>query len=54
MYPEQLIDRFFVRICDEHLDVPLYWQCWKLDSPTVELVTDAVSSAAAADLLRSR
>ncbi|KMO72537.1 transcriptional regulator ArgP [Mycolicibacterium chubuense] len=53
MYPEQLIDSTFVRVCDEHLDVPLYWQCWKLDSPTVDLVTDTVCSAAA-DLLRSR
>lgn len=53
MYPEQIIDESFVRICDEHLDVPLYWQCWKLDSPTVDLVTDAVC-AAAADLPRSR
>jgi predicted ATP-dependent endonuclease of OLD family len=32
----------------EHLDVPLYWQCWKLDSPLVKKVTDAVSAAAAA------
>lgn len=46
MYPEQLIDASFVRISDEHLDVPLYWQCWKLDSATVALVTDAVKSAA--------
>ncbi|MEW5812113.1 MAG: LysR family transcriptional regulator ArgP [Actinomycetota bacterium] len=46
MYPEQLIDASFVRISDEHLDVPLYWQCWKLDSTTVTSVTDAVRSAA--------
>jgi LysR family transcriptional regulator, chromosome initiation inhibitor len=38
----------FVRVSDEHLDVPLYWQCWKLDSPMVKKITDAVSSAAAA------
>lgn len=36
-----------VRISEVHLDVPLYWQSWKLDSPTVRLVTDAVRSAAA-------
>jgi LysR family transcriptional regulator (chromosome initiation inhibitor) len=37
----------FVRVADEHLDVPLYWQCWKLDSPTVDRITQAVQSAAA-------
>jgi LysR family transcriptional regulator, chromosome initiation inhibitor len=51
MYPEQLAaphmrDGSFVRIADVHLDVPLYWQCWKLDSPMVKTITDAVSSAA--------
>jgi len=53
MYPEQLIAEPFVPVADEHLDVPLYWQCWKLDSATVTLVTDAVT-AAAADLLPAR
>ncbi len=47
MYPVQLIDKSFVPIADQHLDVPLYWQCWKLDSTTVRRVTDAVESAAA-------
>ncbi|KUI30020.1 LysR family transcriptional regulator [Mycobacterium sp. GA-2829] len=52
MYPEQLAapelaDGTFTRIADLHLDVPLYWQCWKLDSPLVARVTDAVRSAAA-------
>jgi LysR family transcriptional regulator (chromosome initiation inhibitor) len=52
MYPEQLAaaplaDGSFVRISDVHLDVPLYWQCWKVDSQTVKAVTDAVRSAAA-------
>ncbi|CAN5448658.1 ArgP/LysG family DNA-binding transcriptional regulator [soil metagenome] len=52
MYPEQLAapalaDGSFVRIADVHLDVPLYWQCWKLDSATVTAITDAVQSAAA-------
>ena len=51
MFPEklaapQLQDGSFVRISDVHLDVPLYWQCWKLDSPMVSAVTDAVRSAA--------
>src|SRR4051812_29676574 len=35
------------RYVDEHLDVPLYWQCWKLDSPIVKRITDATTSAAA-------
>jgi len=53
MFPDSLAapaleDGSFVRIADEHLDVPLYWQCWKLDSPMVKKITDAVSSAAAA------
>jgi LysR family transcriptional regulator, chromosome initiation inhibitor len=57
MYPDslaapQLDDGTFVRISDIHLDVPLYWQCWKLDSPMVKKITDAVSSAA--DALRTR
>ncbi|MBX7431794.1 LysR family transcriptional regulator ArgP [Mycobacterium sp. Y57] len=47
MYPQQLIDTSFVPVTDHHLDVPLYWQCWKLDSPTVTAVTDAVRAAAA-------
>jgi LysR family transcriptional regulator (chromosome initiation inhibitor) len=52
MYPEQLADAGvaagdFARISPLHLDVPLYWQCWKLDSPTARRVTDAVRAAAA-------
>ena len=52
MYPERaaaasLADGTFVRIADAHLDVPLFWQCWKLDSPVVDAVTDAVHAAAA-------
>ena len=46
MYPQQLLDASFVPIIDEHLDVPLYWQCWKLDSSTVARVTEAVRAAA--------
>jgi acyl-CoA synthetase (AMP-forming)/AMP-acid ligase II len=52
MYPEQLAapmvrDGSFVRIADVHLDVPLFWQCWKLDSPIVGRITEAVRSGAA-------
>ncbi|MCK0177256.1 MULTISPECIES: LysR family transcriptional regulator ArgP [Mycobacteriaceae] len=51
MYPDglaagMLADGSLVRIADVHLDVPLYWQCWKLDSPLLERVTVAVRSAA--------
>jgi LysR family transcriptional regulator, chromosome initiation inhibitor len=51
MYPEQLAaaalsDGSFIRISEVHLDVPLFWQCWKLNSPMVQTVTDAVGSAA--------
>ena len=52
MFPDSLAaphlrDGSFVRVSDVHLDVPLYWQCWKLDSPLVKTVTDAVGIAAA-------
>jgi LysR family transcriptional regulator (chromosome initiation inhibitor) len=56
MYPEslaapQLADGSFVRISEVHLDVPLFWQCWKLDSTVVTRITDVVRTAAAAELL---
>jgi LysR family transcriptional regulator, chromosome initiation inhibitor len=52
MFPEtlaapELADGSFARISDDHLDVPLFWQCWNLDSPMVRRITDAVRSAAA-------
>jgi LysR family transcriptional regulator, chromosome initiation inhibitor len=55
MFPDSLAephlnDGSFVRVSDVHLDVPLYWQCWKLDSPIVGRITDAVRTAAAANL----
>jgi LysR family transcriptional regulator, chromosome initiation inhibitor len=51
MYPEQLVERdlaerTLVPVADLHLDVPLFWQCWKLDSPLIKMVTDTVQSAA--------
>jgi LysR family transcriptional regulator, chromosome initiation inhibitor len=51
MYPEQLVEqdlaeRTLVHVADLHLDVPLFWQCWKIDSPLIETVTDTVRSAA--------
>jgi LysR family transcriptional regulator (chromosome initiation inhibitor) len=52
MFPDSLAapgigDGSFVRVSDTYLDVPLYWQCWKLDSPIVGRITEAVHSAAA-------
>ncbi|MGW7227607.1 LysR family transcriptional regulator ArgP [Streptomyces cyaneofuscatus] len=32
---------------DRHVDVPLYWQQWKLDSPTLATVAEAVVAEAA-------
>ena len=57
MFPDNLVaphmrDGSFVRVSDVHLDVPLFRQCWKLDSPFAQTVTDAVESAAA--ILRRR
>jgi LysR family transcriptional regulator, chromosome initiation inhibitor len=51
MFPDslaspQVANGSFVLVTDVHLDVPLYWQCWKLDSPMVQTITDAVRSAA--------
>ena len=51
MFPEQLAtpalaDGSLVRAADIHLDVPLFWQCWKLDSPLITTISDAVRSAA--------
>lgn len=48
MFPEQLADstKGLARISELYLDVPLYWQCWKLDSPLVAGVTEAVRDAA--------
>ncbi|MFF8599931.1 LysR family transcriptional regulator ArgP [Streptomyces sp. NPDC015232] len=36
------------------LDVPLYWQQWKLDSPALSTVADVVATAAAEALLPDR
>lgn len=57
MYPEQVAepaidDGVFARLADVHLDVPLFWQCWKLDSAIVADITAAVEAAATAKLRR--
>ena len=51
MFPDSLAaphlaDGSFVRVADVHLDVPLFWQCWKLNSPLVQTVTGVVETAA--------
>jgi LysR family transcriptional regulator, chromosome initiation inhibitor len=51
MFPDSLAaahraDGSFVRISDVDLDVPLYWQSWKLDSPLIGTVTGAIRAAA--------
>jgi len=51
MYPEhlaaqQLADGTFVQIAGTYLDVPLFWQCWKLNSPMIKTITDTVQAAA--------
>ena len=33
-----------------HLDVPLYWHCWRLESPVLETLSNAVRRAAASAL----
>jgi LysR family transcriptional regulator (chromosome initiation inhibitor) len=52
MFPQQLVSAelaagSLIRIADVHLDVPLFWQCWKLDSPMVQSITDEIRFAAA-------
>ena len=39
-----------VRLSDEVIDVPLYWQRWRLDSPRLAALTTAVRQAAARQL----
>ncbi|MGW8649678.1 ArgP/LysG family DNA-binding transcriptional regulator, partial [Nocardia salmonicida] len=35
---------------DSHIDVPLYWQQWKLHSPALASVAAAIGAAAASAL----
>jgi len=41
-----LAERTLAPVVDLYLDVPLFWQCWKLDSPLIKTITDTVQSAA--------
>jgi hypothetical protein len=52
MFAERLaaaapFDGSLVRESDARLDVLPFWQCWRLDSPMVKTITDAVRSVAA-------
>ena len=40
-----------VRLSPDTIDIPLYWQRWRLDSPRLTALTDAVRRAAASHLL---
>jgi LysR family transcriptional regulator (chromosome initiation inhibitor) len=56
MVPEQIAadDIAAGRLVDirpgRHLDVPLYWQCWRIDSTVLAALTAAVKAASAAVL----
>ena len=39
-------------IANKPVDVPLYWQCWRLNVQALQHVTHAVQKAAALTLLR--
>lgn len=39
-----------VRLSEDVLEVPLYWQRWRLESDTLEVLTDAIHAAAAVGL----
>lgn len=56
MFPERLAapdirSGSFELITGAHLDVPLFWQCWKLDTALVRNITGAVVAAAAEGLV---
>jgi LysR family transcriptional regulator (chromosome initiation inhibitor) len=51
MFPEQqarsaLKRGSLLQVTDAYLDVPLFWQCWNIDSTLITNITDAVTSAA--------
>jgi LysR family transcriptional regulator (chromosome initiation inhibitor) len=48
--PQQLQDGLVDLAPGRTVDVPLYWQQWKLDSPALTAVADAVAQEAAVAL----
>lgn len=49
---EELAAGRLVRLGREHVDVPLHWQRWRLDSEVLDRLTEAVRRAARAGLRR--
>ncbi|MEE4024981.1 LysR family transcriptional regulator ArgP [Gordonia sp. PKS22-38] len=49
---DALRDGRVVRIVDDHVDVPLYWQYWKLSSPILDALTELTVAAATEHLVR--
>jgi len=49
----QLDERFVPLGARMHVDVPLYWQRWRLDSPTLDRLTEVVRRIARAALRRA-
>ena len=47
---EETVKGRLVRLSRGHLDVPLHWQRWRIDSPALARLTDAVRRAARAGL----
>jgi LysR family transcriptional regulator (chromosome initiation inhibitor) len=48
---DHLADGSVVRLSDDVIDVPLHWQRWRLDSPRLAALTEAVRRAAHRHLL---
>ncbi|MGV9709415.1 LysR family transcriptional regulator ArgP [Gordonia sp. NPDC003424] len=51
---ESLTSGRVVRIVDHHVDVPLYWQYWKLSSPILDALTELTLAAATRHLVKPR
>jgi LysR family transcriptional regulator (chromosome initiation inhibitor) len=52
--PDLASGRLVLLHAREHVDVHLYWQRWRLDSPVLNRLTDEVRRAAAAHLRRAQ
>ncbi|WP_067508142.1 LysR family transcriptional regulator ArgP [Actinoplanes sp. TFC3] len=50
MVPEQVLGDLAEIAPGRHLDVPLYWQCWRMESVGLQALTAAVKAAAATAL----
>jgi LysR family transcriptional regulator (chromosome initiation inhibitor) len=58
VHPEALVERELASgalvdlVAREALDIGLYWQCWRLDTPSLQQLSSAVVSAASTALRR--